>query len=179
MKLLRQLALIFLGLFLSNVVLAAHQGGTVHHKKSYSSNSRQTAHMTVAQIAMSNPNFSILAAALKKTGLDRELNDSGPFTIFAPTNAAFNKLPKGSLRDLMNDPRRLKAVLEYHVLKGRHATSDLRNNQAIETVQGHDVYITKRRGIVYVNNARVTKSNIVASNGIVDAVSSVISYAHR
>lgn len=130
---------------------------------------------TIAELAASNPNFSILASALEATGLDATLG-SGDFTVFAPTDAAFNDLLTQTgltAAQLLQAPE-LAQILQYHVVSGAVGSADITNGMRATTVQGQPVTFEVRDGSVYVNGARVTIADIQASNGVIHAISAVI-----
>jgi uncharacterized surface protein with fasciclin (FAS1) repeats len=131
---------------------------------------------TIVDIAAGNPNFSTLVTAVKAAGLVDTLNSSGPFTVFAPTNAAFARLPKATLAALLK-PRnkaKLAAILTYHVLSGKVFARDIAGKRlAVATVNGKKVHVNGKHG-VRVNNARVVKADIKASNGVIHVIDRVL-----
>lgn len=134
-----------------------------------------TAAGTIAAIAASNPNFSILARALQATGLDATLS-AGEYTVFAPTDAAFNELlaiTGLNVNQLLQAPE-LTQILQYHVLSGKVNAADITNGMRATTVQGKPVTFEVRDGNVYINGAKVTIADIPASNGVIHAISAVI-----
>lgn len=130
---------------------------------------------TLAEVAAGNPNFSILASALEATGLDATLG-SGEYTVFAPTDAAFNELlaTTGLTADQLLQAKELSQILQYHVVSGLVESGDITNGQRATTVQGQPVTFEVRDGSVYVNGAKVTIADIPASNGVIHAISAVI-----
>ena len=130
---------------------------------------------TIAEVAASNPNFSILASALEATGLDATLG-SGEYTVFAPTDAAFNELlaTTGLTADQLLQAKELTQILQYHVVSGQVESGDITNGQRATTVQGQPVTFEVKDGSVYVNGAKVTIADIPASNGVIHAISAVI-----
>lgn len=130
---------------------------------------------TIAEIAASNPNFSILAQALKATGLDVTLS-SGEYTVFAPTDAAFNELlaTTGLTAAQLLQASELTQILQYHVLSGNVASTDITNGMRATTVQGRPVTFELKDGSVYINGAKVTIADIPATNGVIHAISAVI-----
>jgi len=130
----------------------------------------------IAQIASSSPQFSTLASLLKKAGLVGALK-SGSFTVFAPTNAAFAKLPKSTLTAVGNDPALLKKVLTYHVLKGKAPAAKVvtLNGKSVKTLEGQAVTVSIRGGKVFLNGStQVTKTDVMASNGVIHVVNRVL-----
>lgn len=134
-----------------------------------------TATGTIAQIAANNPNFSILAQALKATGLDATLS-SGEYTVFAPTDAAFNELlaQTGLTAAQLLQAGELSQILRYHVLSGNVASADITNGMRATTVEGKPVTFEIKDGSVYINGAKVTIADIPATNGVIHAISAVI-----
>lgn len=130
---------------------------------------------TIVQIAAGDPDFSILVTALTDTGLAKTLEGKGPFTVFAPTNEAFAKLPQGLLAYLVSNPSILKSVLLYHVAPG----SDALTSGSIKTVEGERVFPTvslrvNGQTLVKVNNSTVSVKPIQASNGVIYVIDSVL-----
>jgi len=123
--------------------------------------------------------LSTLAKAIKAAGLADSLKGPGPFTLFAPTNAAFDKLPKGTLDALMEpkNKEKLAALLKYHLLSGSHTSTDvanMRNGTMIRTIEGRRITITRTRSGVYINGAKVTVTDIKASNGVIHMIDAVL-----
>ena len=128
----------------------------------------------IVQTAASAPQFSTLVSLIKKAGLVGTLSGRTKYTVFAPTNAAFAKVPKSTLDALAKDKARLKAVLLYHVVKGKVPASKVVTLDSAKTVNGASVEIDVRDGKVFVNDARVTKPDIKARNGIVHQINRVL-----
>lgn len=131
---------------------------------------------TVADVAVSNADLSTLVAALKEANLLDALKGAGPFTIFAPNNAAFTKFGKPKLDAVMKDKEMLKQVLLYHVLSGKYTAADitkLPNATKTKTINGADVIVKHQNG-VQVNNARVLKADILGSNGVIHVIDTVL-----
>jgi uncharacterized surface protein with fasciclin (FAS1) repeats len=117
--------------------------------------------------------FRTLVAALEKADLVDTLKGAGPYTVFAPTDEAFAKLPKGALEGLLNDKEKLTSVLTYHVVPGKAMAADVKPGKA-KTVQGESLTVATKNGAVTVNDARVIKTDIAASNGVIHVVDSVL-----
>ncbi len=130
----------------------------------------------IVQVAASNPQFSTLVSLVKEAGLVKTLSGKGPFTVFAPTNAAFKKVPAATLAALKADPDKLRAVLTYHVVPGTVPASKVvtLNGKSVKTVEGSTVKITVRGKSVKVNNAQVTKTDINAKNGVIHVINNVL-----
>ena len=134
-----------------------------------------TQNQTIAQIVATNPNFSTLLAAVQAAGLVETLSGPGPFTVFAPTNAAFAKIPKADLDKLLADKAALTKVLTYHVVAGRVPSSQVVTLKEAKTVQGQSVTIEVKDGKVILNgNSTVTVVDIQASNGIIHVIDTVL-----
>jgi uncharacterized surface protein with fasciclin (FAS1) repeats len=130
---------------------------------------------TVVDIAASNPDFSTLVAAVKAAGLADTLSGTGPFTVFAPTNDAFAKLPKGTVEDLLKpeNKEKLAAILKYHVVPGKVMAADVKTMMA-KSVQGGDLDVKVSGENVTVDSAKVTKTDIKASNGVIHVIDTVL-----
>ena len=111
---------------------------------------------------------------MKAAGLVETLNGDGPFTVFAPTNAAFAKVPADQLTALLNDPVKLKAVLLYHVVAGKVMAADVVKLTSADTVQGSPVTIKVDGDMVMINDATVTKTDIMATNGVIHVINTVL-----
>jgi len=134
-----------------------------------------TANQTIAQIVASNPNFSTLLAAVQAADLVDTLSGPGPFTVFAPTNEAFAKIPKETLDALLKDKDALTKVLTYHVVVGKAKSTDVVMLKEVKTVQGQSVTIEVKEGAVILNgNSKVTAVDIEASNGVIHVIDTVL-----
>jgi len=130
----------------------------------------------VVETAVAAGNFKTLAAALQAAGLVDTLKGAGPFTVFAPTDEAFAKLPAGTVDDLLKPENhdKLVAILTYHVVPGKVMAKDVVKLHEAKTVNGKDVKIMVEGGKVMVDNANVVKADIVCSNGVIHVIDSVI-----
>ncbi|MBL7646205.1 MAG: fasciclin domain-containing protein [Candidatus Hydrogenedentes bacterium] len=130
----------------------------------------------VVEIAAGNEDFSTLVAAVTAAGLAETLSGEGPFTIFAPTNEAFAKLPAGTVEDLLKPENKAKlaAILTYHVVPGKVMAADVAGLSKATTVQGGDVSIKSKRDTVTINGAKVTATDIVGTNGVIHVIDTVI-----
>jgi uncharacterized surface protein with fasciclin (FAS1) repeats len=131
---------------------------------------------TIVDVAVGNPDFTTLVAALKAADLVGTLSGKGPFTVFAPTNAAFAKLPAGTVDDLLKPENKAKlvSILTYHVVSGKVKAAQVVKLKNAKTVNGQSVSIKVMGGKVTVDNANVTKTDIEASNGVIHVIDSVI-----
>ena len=126
----------------------------------------------IVDTAVGAGTFKTLAAALTAAGLIDTLKGPGPFTVFAPTDAAFAKIPKADLDALLKDKAKLTAVLTYHVVPGKVMAADVKAGK-VKTVQGSDLSITTAGGVM-VNNAKVTATDIAADNGVIHVIDTVV-----
>jgi transforming growth factor-beta-induced protein len=141
---------------------------------SASSASRATGEKNIVQTAISAGQFTTLTSLLTKAGLADTLANGGPFTVFAPTDAAFAKAPKARLAALAKHPAQLKAVLLYHVVPGSVTASDVVKLSSAKTLEGSPVLIKVNEGGVFVNQAKVTTPDVMASNGVIHVIDKVL-----
>lgn len=127
----------------------------------------------IVETAVSAGSFNTLVTAIKAAGLTETLKDKGPFTVFAPTDAAFAKIPKASLDALLADKTKLASVLTYHVVPGKVMAADVKSG-AVKTVQGSSIAVNAEGGAVKVDAASVVKADVEASNGVIHAIDTVI-----
>ena len=126
----------------------------------------------IVDTAVAAGNFKTLATALTAAGLVDTLKGKGPFTVFAPTDAAFAKIPKADLDALLKDKAKLTAVLTYHVVAGKVMAADVKAGK-VKTVQGSELTVSTTGGVM-VDKAKVTTTDIVANNGVIHVIDSVI-----
>lgn len=126
--------------------------------------------------AVGSADHTTLVAAVKAAGLVETLKGEGPFTVFAPTNEAFNKLPKGTVENLLKPENKgkLTSVLTYHVVPGAIKSSDLKDGQTLKTVQGENLKITYKDEKWFVNGAQITIADVISSNGVTYVIDSVV-----
>ena len=136
----------------------------------------ETAGKSIVEIAAGAEDFSTLVAAVKAAELVDVLSSKGPFTVFAPTNEAFAKLPKGTVESLLKPENKDKliAVLKYHVVPGKVMAKDVVKVDSAKTAQGSSVTVTVEGKTVKVDNAKVIKTDIEASNGVIHVIDTVI-----
>jgi len=127
----------------------------------------------IVDTAVAAGSFKTLFTAVKAAGLVDTLKSKGPFTVFAPTDDAFAKLPKGTVEGLLKDVPKLKAVLTYHVVAGKVMAADVVKLKSAKTVQGQEVKIDASEG-VKVNDATVVKADVVADNGVIHVIDKVL-----
>ena len=130
----------------------------------------------IVDTAVGAGNFKTLAAALEAADLVKTLKGKGPFTVFAPTDEAFEKLPKGTLEDLLKpeNKKKLAGILTYHVVPGKVMAADVAKMKTAKTVQGTDVKIKVVDDKVMVNDAEVIKADIACTNGVIHVIDTVI-----
>jgi uncharacterized surface protein with fasciclin (FAS1) repeats len=130
----------------------------------------------IVDTAVAAGQFNTLAAALKAAGLVETLKGPGPFTVFAPTDEAFAKLPAGTVDDLLKPENKdkLTAILTYHVVPGKVTSDQVVKVNSAKTVQGSEMKIKSQDGKVYVDKAQVVKPDIEASNGVIHVIDTVI-----
>ena len=130
----------------------------------------------IVDTAVQAGSFKTLAAALTAAGLVDTLKSEGPFTVFAPTDDAFQKLPAGTLDDLLKpeNKAKLSAILTYHVVPGKVMAKDVVGLSSAKTVNGKELKIATKDGKVTVDNAAVTKTDIECSNGVIHVIDSVV-----
>ena len=139
-------------------------------------NTSTIAENDIVDLAVQTDFLSTLVAAVQAGDLVDVLKGDGPFTVFAPTNDAFAKLPAGTVENLLKPENKaqLVAVLTYHVVPGKVYSKDLKNGMKAKTAQGSEITITLKDGKAMVNNATVTAADIEASNGVVHVIDTVI-----
>jgi len=131
------------------------------------------AEKNIVDTAISAGSFKTLVTAIQKAGLVETLKGKGPFTVFAPTDAAFAKIPKAQLDALLADKAMLTKVLTYHVVAGKVMAADVKAG-SVKSVEGENLTITTDNGGVQVDKANVVKTDIVASNGVIHVIDSVM-----
>jgi uncharacterized surface protein with fasciclin (FAS1) repeats len=128
----------------------------------------------IVATASSAGSFNTLLAAAKAAGLVETLQSAGPFTVFAPTDEAFAKLPAGTVENLLANPDQLRAILLYHVVPGKVMAADVVNLSSATTAEGSDIAIRVADGGVMIDNANVTATDIETSNGVIHVIDTVI-----
>lgn len=131
---------------------------------------------TVVDIAVGSPDHSTLVAAVKAAGLVETLSGAGPFTVFAPTNAAFAALPAGTVDNLLKPENKadLTGILTYHVVPGSLKAADLTDGQKLKTVNGAELTVSVKDGKVMIDGANVTAADLTAGNGVVHVLDAVV-----
>jgi uncharacterized surface protein with fasciclin (FAS1) repeats len=168
-------ATLLIGLILTGSNVFAHCGTCGVGEKDHTHEEKEMK-MDIVDTAASVEDFSTLVAAVKAAGLVDTLKSEGPFTVFAPTNAAFAKLPEGTVATLLKPENKdqLIAVLTYHVVSGKVMAADVVGLDSAKTVQGGTVDIKVVDGSVMIDGATVVKTDIETSNGVIHIIDSVI-----
>ena len=161
---------VILGFVLAFGTMPAFAGGSC----SGSSATQASNTGDIVATASSAGSFNTLVAAVQAAGLVETLQSEGPFTVFAPTDEAFAKLPEGTVEALLANPDKLRAILLYHVVPGKVMAADVVNLNSATTAQGSDVAIMLADGRVMINDANVTATDIETSNGVIHVIDSVI-----
>jgi uncharacterized surface protein with fasciclin (FAS1) repeats len=159
---------------LSTAALIATAAAVVAVGAPAASSTRTAAQKNLVQTAAAAGQFKTLVSLVKQAGLARTLSGKARFTVFAPTDAAFAKVPKATLQQLAADKAKLRAVLLYHVVGGRLTAAKVAKLRSAKTLNGATVRIRVNGGMVYVNGARVIKPNVSASNGVIHVVNRVL-----
>ena len=151
---------------LATLLLALTAGSAVagHHEKSHGKD--------IVDTAISAGTFNTLVAAVKAAGLVDTLKGDGPFTVFAPNDEAFAKLPAGTVEGLLADPTKLAAILTYHVVSGKTVAADVTAG-SLATVQGQSLTVDTSDG-VSINNAKVIAADVMTTNGVIHVIDTVL-----
>lgn len=128
----------------------------------------------IVDIAVSNEAFSTLVAAVQAASLVDVLKSSGPFTVFAPVDAAFAKLPPGTVQTLVQNPPQLARILKFHVVSGKYTREDLSKLDSLTSVEGADIRLNVTDDVFEVKNATVVMPDVEADNGIIHVIDNVI-----
>jgi uncharacterized surface protein with fasciclin (FAS1) repeats len=130
----------------------------------------------IVENAVNSKDHTTLVAAVKAAGLVETLQSAGPFTVFAPTNAAFSALPAGTLDALLKPEKKddLTKILTYHVVAGSVKAADLKDGQKVKTLQGGELTVSIKDGVVTINGAKVTAADLSGSNGVVHVIDAVL-----
>ncbi|MGZ4688271.1 MAG: fasciclin domain-containing protein [Acidimicrobiia bacterium] len=159
------------------VVVSACSSSDAASSKSSGKTSSTTAMAdpgTIVDVASANPDFSTLVTAVTKAGLVETLSGAGPYTVFAPTNAAFSAIPADQLDAILADKAQLTKILTYHVLPGKVMAADLKPDQMVKTVEGQDVDIKVTDGAATINGCKIVKTDVAASNGVIHVIDCVL-----
>ncbi len=134
----------------------------------------QAADKDIVDTAVAAGKFNTLAKALQATELVDALKGDGPFTVFAPTDEAFSKLPEGALQELISKPEELKKILLYHVVAGKVTSQQVTGISEAETLSGKSIKVKVRDGKVYINDAQVIQADVMTSNGVIHVIDTVL-----
>jgi transforming growth factor-beta-induced protein len=153
----------------------AQYSGQADTKPAATAGTAAKAPATIVKTAQDAGQFKVLCELLVAANLVDTLNSAGPFTVFAPTDAAFGKLPPETLASLKKDPKALGEILTYHVVAGNNGAAEVMKAKELVTVQGQPIMITVKEGKVMLNNgATVTTADVKASNGVIHVIDTVI-----
>lgn len=130
----------------------------------------------IVEVAVGNENFTTLVAAVVAASLAETLSGTGPFTVFAPVNTAFAKLPAGTVETLVKPESKaaLTGILTFHVVSGKVHAKDLHDGQKVKTVNGQELTVSIKDGEVKINGAKVVIADVEASNGVIHAIDTVL-----
>ena len=152
--------------------VASADCGADHGKSTKASASEKK--MDIVETAVNAGSFNTLVTAVKAAGLVETLSGPGPFTVFAPTDDAFAKLPAGTVEALLKDKAKLTSVLTYHVVSGKYMAADVVKMSSLKSVQGQDIAISLKDGAAMADNAKIIQTDIVCSNGVIHVIDAVI-----
>lgn len=142
--------------------------------KNCSAASKKTCCKTVGSCVTSCDHLKTLGSAVKKTGLSRTLSGKGPYTVFAPSDAAFDKIPKAERQKLLSDSKQLKKVLAYHVVPKKLNKDEISNLRSAKTLEGESVMINSKDGTIFIDGAVVTKPDLKCGNGTIYVIDEVL-----
>ena len=160
--------------FSSTLIASAIIISTLFSGSSFAGDHDKDSQKDIVTIAVESGKFSTLVKALTETGLVEALKGEGPFTVFAPTDEAFAKLPGGTIESLLNDKETLKSILLYHVVSGNITSEQVVKLDKAETLSGKTLKIKVSDGKVMINNATVTTADVKASNGVIHIIDTVL-----
>jgi uncharacterized surface protein with fasciclin (FAS1) repeats len=160
-------------------VTEAHCGNCGAHDATKASATKAAVDMkaeqaNIVETAVAAGSFNTLVAAVKAAGLVEVLAGEGPYTVFAPTDEAFAKLPEGTVESLLKDKEALAAILTYHVVAGEVTAKDVVKLKSAESVNGADLTIKTNKDKVFVDNAQVVQADILCSNGVIHVIDEVM-----
>lgn len=161
---------IMTGVIFSTMILLSMSAGAMHHGDG------EKKGKDIVDVAVDNGSFTTLATALQAAGLVDVLKGEGPYTVFAPTDEAFAKLPAGTVETLLMPENidQLKAVLTYHVVSGQVLAADVVKLSSAKTVSGETVSIAVNDGNVAINDSTVVKADVMANNGVIHVIDTVL-----
>ena len=122
--------------------------------------------------------YNQFAEILQVSGLDEELEDGGPYTVFAPTDTAFEELPDQILQSFLDSPEEMREILEFHIVQESMSIPDLENRSSVPSVQGAEIYIHSQQGQLLINEATVIEPDIEVDNGIIHGIDTVLLPRH-
>jgi uncharacterized surface protein with fasciclin (FAS1) repeats len=140
------------------------------------SNSLPVVPATIVEAAMAEENLNVFVAGIRSAKLVELLNGPGPFTVFVPTDKAFAKISKTDLKDILNSNQTLASVLDYHIIEGNLSSTDFENDMRVTSKEGGRLAFNINSERLMVNNANITKADIIANNGIIHVIDTVLGY---
>jgi uncharacterized surface protein with fasciclin (FAS1) repeats len=175
MKLMKKIGSMFLPFMLmAGLVVVTAWAGEMKEVKKDEKAMDKAINQDIIAVASADAKFSTLLTALKTANLVEKLKGPGPYTVFAPTNDAFAKLPPGTLDALMKDTPKLEKVLLYHVVNGKKTSKEVMTLTSVKTVQGTDVTIKVKNGKIMADNAQIVTTDIPTSNGVIHVIDTVM-----
>ena len=158
------------------VVISAHVNAQMSKDGVMVGGAMMVASKNIVENAMNSKDHTTLVTAVKTAGLVETLSSDGPFTVFAPTNSAFDKLPKGTVEDLLKTENKdkLTSILTYHVVAGKYTSKDLKDGMKLKTVAGKEITLKKNGNTWWVNNAKIEIADVMDSNGVTYVIDSVL-----
>ena len=167
-KLIVPIIVLVVGLATAAVALGGNDSGSTAQPAA------KPAKKNVVQTAVAAGDYDTLVSLVKCARLAKTLSGKGPFTVFAPTDAAFKKVPASTLEGLLKDRAALRNVLLYHVVAGRYPAKRVVQRKSIETLAGRRVKVSTRKGTVRVGGARVVQADVRTSNGVIHVINRVL-----
>jgi len=161
----------FYALIISTTILV---GICMGASNSMATSGNTTTEKNIVNTIAAKGNLKTLATALEASGLVDSLKAKGPYTVFAPTDAAFARIPKADLEALLANKTQLTAVLKYHVVPGKITSANLKNGMMLKTLLGKNLSIKLAKGSVLINNATVVQANMDSTNGVIHAIDTVL-----
>lgn len=154
-------------------VIIPGEDGPGQGNKTSSGNQTSDNNQTIAQIA-EGAGYTTFASLIRDSGLEDTLNKGGPYTIFTPTDIAFENLPEGMLDDLRNDKGKLNRILTYHMVNGEYRASTLKNMNSLTSLETGKLAVTTIKGQIMIGNATIIEPDIIADNGIIHGIDKVM-----
>lgn len=157
-------------------MMMEHSSGTTQDDGVMVGGAMMVPNLNIVQNALNAKNVTTVVAAVKAAGLVDTLSSQGPFTVFAPTNSAFKRLPAGTVETLLKPENidTLTSILTYHVVSGAYRSSDLKDGMNLTTVQGKILSVRKRGRNIWINGVRISTRDVISSNGVTHVINTVL-----